>query len=247
MFERECSQEEKDLVESKHEGILSSITANHAIGLKIHGNAFGKTCLKEGRQFIENRSDENMAGSIIISQQHHSIPLWCRAEYSISEDSVCYSKVMIRSGAKAWYDEEINGHPAPWLFHEQAIFYITSRDDVEFEDEFDGQNGMLHGVVFNGDSEAQYRGPDNRCDNRVLVFHEGIEFSIKRQNLIVEVKVNENAYAQKLKADYSDLEEFWFQFGDKVWVLRDDEFDSGRIIVSYDEEKYSIVKEDIGL
>lgn len=156
-----------------------------------------------------------------------------------------YSKVMIRTGAKGWYNEELNGHPATWLFHEQTLFYIDGREGEESEIEFDGENEMMHGVLFNGETEAQYRGPDNRFDNRLLVSHEGIEFSIKRKNLVVEVKLNENAYAQKLGADYSDLEEFWFQFGDKIWVHKDDEFDSGRVIVTYDHEKFSIVKEDI--
>lgn len=37
-----------------------------------------------------------------------------------------------------------------------------------------------------------------------------------------------------------------FQFGDKVWIVGDDELDHSHIIVTYDDEKFSIAKEYVG-
>lgn len=221
---------------------LNSIMANCAIGLKLNGTAYGKTCLKEGDRFIVDRSDENMAGSVII-HQGDAFPIRFPVEFSIAEDSVVYTKATVRSDAKAWYNSE-DGHPAPWLFHERTLYKIEDGDEAESD--FDGGNKELHGVVFNGDTVGQYFGPDNQYEDRALVNCEGIVFSIKRHSLVVEVKVNENAYAQKLRASYKDQEQFWFQFGDKVWIVGDDELDHSHIIVTYDDEKFSIAKEYVG-
>lgn len=246
LFEVSEGEEEDDDDDELHAEVyepgLNTIKANCAIGVKLNGTAYGKTCLKEGEEFIVDRIDENMAGSIIIYQRD-VFPIFFPIDYSISEDSVVYTKVTVKSDAKAWYVSD-EGDLASWLFHERTLYKIEDGDEAESD--FDAENEELHGVVFNENTVAQYVGPDDQHEDRAVVNYEGVIFSIKRRSLVVEVKVNENAYAQKLRASYNDREQFWFQFGDKVWLVGDDQIDDTRKIVIYDDEKFSIAKEYVG-